>query len=116
VENNQTPFGDGGGIYHVFNLLTLDHATISGNSAAGDGGGIWNGGSLRGDHASIVNNTAGGEGGGLFNADGGRARIVDSAFIGNNAGHAGGGIANAGRLVLIDTLFADNTPDDVSQV
>jgi predicted outer membrane repeat protein len=116
VENNQAPFGDGGGIYHAFNLLTLDHATISGNSAAGDGGGIWNGGSLRGDHASILNNTAGGDGGGLFNADGGRARIVDSAFIGNSAGHTGGGIANAGHLVLIDPLFADNTPDDVSRV
>jgi hypothetical protein len=116
VEGNQAPYGDGGGIYHLFNVLTLDHATISGNSAAGDGGGIWNGGRLRADHARIRNNTAGGDGGGLFNADGGRARIVDSAFIGNSAGHTGGGIANAGHLRLIDTVFADNTPDDVSQV
>ena len=59
---------------------------------------------------------AGGDGGGLFNADGGRVRIVDSAFIGNSAGQTGGGIANAGDLILIDTLFANNTPDDVSRV
>jgi hypothetical protein len=116
VENNQAPYGNGGGIYDAFNLLTLDNATISGNSAAGDGGGIWNGGSLRGDNASIFNNTAGGDGGGLFNADNGWARIVDSAFTGNVAANTGGGIANAGRLVLINTLFANNTPDDVSHV
>jgi hypothetical protein len=117
VANNQAPYGDGGGIYHAFNLLTLDHATIKGNSAAGDGGGIRNGGRLRGDHASLINNTAAGDGGGLFNADSGRARIVDSAFIGNSAGNTGGGIANAGRLVPPrDTLFANNTPNDISRV
>jgi hypothetical protein len=116
VEGNQAPYGDGGGIYHAFNLLTLEHATINGNSAAGNGGGIWNGGVLRGDDSTITNNTAGGNGGGLFIDDGGRARIVDSAFIGNSAGQTGGGIAIAGHLRLIDTLFADNTPDDVSRV
>jgi predicted outer membrane repeat protein len=116
VEYNQAPYGAGGGIYNAFNLLTLDHATVNGNSAAGDGGGIWNGGVLFGDDSTITNNTAGGDGGGLFNAAGGRARIVDSAFTGNSAEHTGGGIANAGHLTLIDTLFADNTPDDVGQV
>jgi fibronectin-binding autotransporter adhesin len=116
VENNQAPYGDGGGIYHASRILMLNHATITGNSAAGDGGGIWNGGRLRGDDASILKNTAGGDGGGLFNADGGRARLVDSAFTGNSAGDTGGGIADAGHLVLIDTLFADNTPDDISRV
>ena len=70
----------------------------------------------RADDARILNNTAGRDGGGLYNADGARARIVDSAFIGNSAGQTGGGIANAGHLRLIDTLFADNTPDDVSRV
>jgi predicted outer membrane repeat protein len=116
LEYNQAPFGDGGGIYNAFNLLTLDHATVNGNSAAGDGGGIWNRGVLWCDDSAITNNTAAGDGGGLFNAAGGWARVVDSAFTGNSAGHTGGGIATAGRLDLIDTLFVDNTPNDVSRV
>jgi hypothetical protein len=36
--------------------------------------------------------------------------------MGNSAGGIGGGIATAGYLRLIDTLFADNTPDNVRRV
>jgi hypothetical protein len=119
VVKNQVLFGDGGGIYNAINVLSLDHVVIAGNSASGDGGGIWNGGRLRANDANILNNSAGGDGGGLFNAETGRARIVDSAFVGNSAGGKGGGIANAAnphRLKLIDTVFTDNTPNDISQV
>jgi predicted outer membrane repeat protein len=114
VEYNQAPYGDGGGIYNAFNLLTLDHATISGNSAAGDGGGIWSRGVLRCDASTVADNTAGHDGGGLFNAFGGLAVVTDSAFTGNTAGHRGGGIADHGDLILLNTSFADNTPDNVS--
>src|SRR5262249_27024302 len=115
VKGNQAPYGDGGGVYNAFNTLTLAHAHITGNSASGDGGGIWNGGVLFGDETTVANNTAGGDGGGLFNARRGLALVVEGAFTGNIAGHAGGGIATRGRLFLIDTLFANNTPDDVSR-
>jgi hypothetical protein len=45
----------------------------------------------------------------------GLALVVDSAFTGNTAGHHGGGIANKGRPLRIDTIFLDNSPDDVSE-
>src|SRR5262249_60244904 len=60
VEGNQTPYGDGGGIYHAFNGLRLEHATVNGNTAAGDGGGIWNGGVLLSNGGIIAKNAAGG--------------------------------------------------------
>jgi hypothetical protein len=53
VASNQAPYGDGGGIYNAFNVLMLGHAVVQSNSAAGDGGGIWNGGRLCGDGAVI---------------------------------------------------------------
>jgi fibronectin-binding autotransporter adhesin len=113
VSYNLAPFGDGGGIYNAFNLLTLTCANISNNRASGDGGGIWNGGILSCDDTTVANNTAGGDGGGLFNA--GLALVVDSAFTGNTAGGHGGGIATPGVLVPINLTFADNTPDNISR-
>jgi hypothetical protein len=119
-------------------LGQLDHATVRGNRAAGDGGGIWNGGRLSCTSSRAAGNTAGVAGGGLFNAPHGRARVVHSDVQGNQAtsgggmanlgrlavvrsrvarNHAaksGGGIWNRGELVLIDVVFAGNVPDDVA--
>jgi predicted outer membrane repeat protein len=114
VDRNFAPYGDGGGIYNRFNLLQLNSATIDGNISGGNGGGIWNSGVLVSQSSTISDNTASLDGGGLYNARGGLALIVDSAFTGNTAGHHGGGIANKGHLLLIDTIFSDNTPDDVA--
>jgi hypothetical protein len=114
VNDNLAPYGDGGGIYNVFNRLELDHATVDGNFAAGDGGGIWNRGILSSDSSTVSNNTSGNDGGGLFNARGGLAVIAHSVFTGNAAAHRGGGIANEGFLLVIDSIFADNTPNNIS--
>jgi hypothetical protein len=56
-----------------------------------------------------------GQGGGIWN--GGTLRVVASAITGNAAGTpdepgVGGGIYNVGRIVLAATLIADNFPDD----
>ncbi len=115
VDDNQAPFGDGGGIYHVLNLLRLNDAIIQNNSTTGDGGGIWNGGALVANDVLVAKNTADDDGGGLFNAEHGRALIVKSAFTRNSAGNLGGGIRTLGRLLPIDVLFANNTPDNISR-
>jgi predicted outer membrane repeat protein len=138
VEGNQAPHGDGGGVFNLLGSLTLDETSVSDNSAAGDGGGIWNGGMLFSNSSTLADNTAGIAGGGLFNAGhgfaivlnsdvrgnlatagGGMANlaslaVIDSTVAENVATRSGGGIWNRGRLALIDVVFADNSPDDVA--
>ncbi len=111
IDDNQAPYGAGGGIFDWLGSVVLNHATVNGNSAAMDGGGIWSGGGLFANASTLADDTAGGEGGGLFNA--GLAIFLGSDIHGNKA-MSGGGIANYGRLLLIDTIFADNYPDNVS--
>ena len=75
---------------------TAIHAsTISGNTAAGDGGGIWNTTNLLLDTASVVSsNLSGGSGGGLWhnalNPD--AANLSKVTITGNSATGPGGGI------------------------
>jgi hypothetical protein len=139
VDGNLALYGAGGGILDVRGGLTIDHSTINGNSAAVDGGGIWSGGSLLCNASTVADNTAGADGGGLFNAPRGHALVLDSEFQGNQAAF-GGGMANLGtlavvrstvaenqaaedgggifsgpRLLLLDVLFADNSPNDVAR-
>jgi hypothetical protein len=139
VAANKAPYLDGGGIFDFRGTVTLDHATISDNSAFGDGGGIWSGGSLLCNASTVADNTAGVAGGGLFNAPRGQALVLGSEFTGNQAA-VGGGLANLGklavvgstvaenqaavdgggiwsgrRLLLLDVLFADNSPNDVTR-
>jgi hypothetical protein len=139
VDGNLALYGAGGGVMAVHSGLTIAHSTITGNSAAEDGGGIWSGGSLLCHASTVADNTAGGAGGGLFNAPRGHALVLGSEFRGDQAAF-GGGLANLGtlavvqstvaenqaaedgggiwsgpRLLLIDVLFADNTPNDVAR-
>src|SRR5262249_20193755 len=87
-----------------------------------------------------ADNTAGADGGGLFNTPHGHALVLGSEFLGNQAAF-GGGLANLGtlavvgstvaenqaaldgggiwsghRLLLLDVLFADNSPNAVPRL
>jgi hypothetical protein len=119
--------GSGGGIY-IVSFADIDGATITGNHASGDGGGLFVEGAS--DAASpaiantaITNNTADGNGGGLvskfeiavrtsaitgnaaavsgggFFLLSGTAEIENSTVSGNSAGVSGGGVAR-GPLVI----------------
>jgi hypothetical protein len=139
VDGNRTRRGAGGGVMDVLGGVTIDHSTIDGNSAAVNGGGIWSGGSLLCYASTVADNTAGAAGGGLFNAPGGQALVLGGEFLSNQAA-VGGGMANLGtlavvgstvaenqaaadgggifsghRLLLLDVLFADNSPNDVAR-
>ncbi|MHC4879004.1 MAG: beta strand repeat-containing protein, partial [Planctomycetota bacterium] len=119
--------GNGGGL-HVTGAgdVDIDGGSFTGNAAAEEGGGIWNGtGTLTIDDTSgnvlIDNNTASGAGtdqggGGIFNAAGGTVDIQDnsgnSVTISNNladgAAGSGGGILNdAGGTLTIDGAIID---------
>ncbi|MEE9278265.1 MAG: hypothetical protein V3V06_07630, partial [Dehalococcoidia bacterium] len=138
---------NGGGIYNRAGTglpfftpagsLTLNGSDVSGNSANGNGGGVWNGGTLTGTDATATANTAAavgggifnsgtltltnstvsdntittvgfGRGGGIFNASGGTAAITSSTINGNSAGDEGGGIWNGGTLTLTATFVVFN--------
>ena len=104
VLNNSTatPASVGGGFEIVGNAGAtgqqqnqIHASTISGNSADGDGGGIWNTADLLLDSSSVLSgNTAGGNGGGLFhnslNPD--AATLSKVTITGNTATGDGGGV------------------------
>jgi hypothetical protein len=138
VDDNVAQNGAGGGLWVQSGPLMLAHSSVNDNSATGDGGGIWNAGVLTVLDSTGARNQAGGDGGGLFNAPRGRALVLDSEFQGDQASF-GGGMANLGalavvrstvaenqaaadgggiwsghRLLLLDVLFADNSPNDVA--
>ncbi|MCG8648662.1 MAG: hypothetical protein MI861_02455, partial [Pirellulales bacterium] len=108
--------GNGGGL-HVTGTgdVSITGGTVNGNSAALEGGGLWNGGgTMTIDGTVISGNTASGDaaddgGGGIFNNGG----IVDigQAIITNNvadgASGSGGGILNLGGTITVDNTLID---------
>ena len=99
----------GGGIYND-GTLTLNHCTLSGNSAPGEGGGIYNDGLLTLNQCTLSgNSTIGGFGGGILNDVGGILALNQCTLSGNSAGAYGGGIYNDYRAVMTNTIVGGNS-------
>lgn len=97
---SNTSLGDapgegGGGIYNaISSTLTLSNTSVVSNSALsglGNGGGIFNAGTVLVDGGEIANNRAARAGGGI-ESDAGQMTLRDSALTNNNAGINGGGL------------------------
>ncbi len=111
--------GNGGGLHITGNgSATITLGTVSSNTAAAEGGGLWNGtGTMTIDGTSIISNTASGAaadqgGGGVFNA-GGTVNILNATISFNTAHGAlgsGGGILNdaSGTVSVTDSTISDN--------
>ena len=111
--------GPGGGGIHGDNNLTIDHTSITGNTAI-VGGGYTGGG--RFTQSTISNNTATGAGiaqplgGGLYAPGSGDALTLTDCVVSNNHASAaapgvyslGGGIYEAGPLVITRTVVQGN--------
>lgn len=99
VRNNQATGGStshGAGIYSAQSNLTINGCTFDTNNAAGNGGGVYNVGSiLTIDRTTLVENSAV-NGGGVFSGSG-TVTLMNSFIRGNAATH-GGGVANVGAL------------------
>ena len=104
VRNGQVT-GDGGGIFNS-GTLNISDSIISGNSATGDGGGIFNSGTLNISDSIISGNSATGDGGGIFNS--GTATVTSSIISANQASNSGGGIFNSGTLTVTGSTIAGN--------
>ncbi len=111
--------GNGGGI-HITGpgSATITGGTVSGNVAASEGGGLWNGsGTMTVDGTMLSMNTASGAaadngGGGLFNAGG--TLVVNNATLTGNiadgtAGSGGGILNDKGTLTVTGTTLTSNT-------
>ncbi len=113
--------GNGGGVHisdaagDELSEFSIEGGTVIGNSAASEGGGLWNdvGGIMTITGVMIAGNTASGAsanqgGGGVFNNGGdvtiesGMANTVISSNVANGAAGSGGGILNDGGILLID--------------
>jgi CSLREA domain-containing protein len=90
IVDNQALGGDGGG-FSIDGPLVLKNVTISGNSAANNGGGIYldSGGTGTWNNVTITNNTADannddqGDGGGVLSATSTRPTVSNSLLAGN---------------------------------
>lgn len=90
--------------------LTITNGYVDGSDNSG--GGIYNEGMLTVMDCVITGNTAVGEGGGIYNAWEKSLTIINSAIIENTAGY-GGGIENYGEMEVINCTVAGNTGDGI---
>lgn len=94
--------------------LTLNDTTIKEGNATGEttgeGGGIYNSGTVTLTNSTVSGNTASSGGGGICND--GTVTLTNSTVSGNTAASDGGGIENFGTLTLINSTISDNTASD----
>ena len=102
---------NGGGIRSRGTLSLVD-VMVHDNSAALDGGGIYNeGGSLTLQRSEVTNNEAVNDGGGILSRE--ASLEMRGGTVAGNSALDGGGIASySGMLVLVDVQVTDNTAGD----
>lgn len=113
VANGKLSSGNGGGIYNN-GTLNVTNSTFSGNSASGtgSGGGIFNytGATLTVANSTFSGNSASYYGGGIGNF--GTVTVINSTFAGGSASWGGGGLYNGGTLNVTNSIVANNTSNN----
>lgn len=103
--------GQGGGIFNL-GTVSLTRTTVSGNSAPAIGGGIENRGRIRIIDSRISDNSTQGVGGGIESHDSGAGTAtvtLSNTPIINNEAFTGGGIYNNSVLTITGSPIHDNT-------
>jgi len=103
--------GNGGAIYND-GTLTLTHCTLSGNTVvSGSGGAIFNSGTLTLAHCTLSGNSA--NFGGAIDSGNGNSgdtlTLTHCTLSGNSAGIIGGAISSGGILTLTHSIVAGNS-------
>jgi hypothetical protein len=107
-----------GRVFNIGGTVTLSGMTVTNGETSGDGGGIFNSGTLAVTNCIISNNSAGSDGGGGINNDTGILTLTDS-IVSNNSALNGGGILNStflpnkGITTITNSIVSGNfTIDD----
>jgi hypothetical protein len=125
IANGFTTY-NGAGIYNNACNLTVSNVVLTGNTAFGGGGGIFNDGSYASVTLTVVNsiissNSAGtgASGAGIFsssqNTNNASVVISNCTIVGNESGDVGGGIANAAasggtaNFTVLNSTLIDNS-------
>jgi hypothetical protein len=129
ITNGNVPRNDprpnpGGGIFNDQGQLTIDHCTISGNSAAFGAGGIFNTGTVELVGSAVTENSGSGIGNAGFmsvtrseinrNLGGGIVNNLGTLSLTNSQirqNQSGGGIDNTGTATLTNTVVDGNVGD-----
>jgi Zn-dependent metalloprotease len=103
--------GEGGGIYNDAlrgpGIVSLNNSIVSRNQSGGDGGGIYNSGTIQISNTGINNNSAESRGGGMINH--GTATMNNVSIVGNKGAAQGGGIQTGGSMTLNNSTISGNT-------
>lgn len=103
--------GGGGIVNNEGSEVEIYRSTISGNRANFQAGGIRNAGTLTIEESTLSENSAAREGGGIFNWRQGEAQITNST-LSQNESRDGGGLFNqdsSGRIVFAHCTLTGNT-------
>lgn len=107
VELSGNRAGQGGAVYAVAAVATVEDSRLADNEA-GAGGAIYiESGNLTIARSELIANRAG-SGGGLFAGPGAMADLHAVTLSGNEAATVGGGIHAAGGLAVLNTVVRDN--------
>jgi len=103
---------DGGGMYNYNSPLTMTGGTFDGNSAGNVGGGLYHGFDTANVSGTTFTNNSAAAGGGIYN-EGGGLTLTGATFDGNSATSGdGGGLFNysaSSTVVMTSCTFTDNT-------
>src|SRR5919106_4696784 len=88
---------DAGGEYRIFDIASgvvvdISGLTIADGGVSGDGGGLYNAGTLTVQNSAITGNHAAGSGGGIYVEMSASVNLLASEVSNNSAGGGGGGI------------------------
>jgi predicted outer membrane repeat protein len=110
ITGGHSAAADGGGIYNK-GSLTLSNSTVTGNSALSNrGGGIYSAGTLSMTKDTVTGNSAQ-LGAGIF-CDTGTTTTLSNCTIANNTGtSSGGGIDSAGTLSMTNDTVTGNSAE-----
>ncbi len=113
VYTNVYADGDGGAVYNAGTITVENGATFQNNQtskAGSKGGAIYNSGTLGITNAAFSANEAPGDGGAMYVDSDGNTTITDSSFDGNNSGYLGGALSlRRGNVSIKNTAFTNNT-------
>lgn len=108
ILNNKATTGNGGGL-STGQTITINGATVRGNSAGGNGGGMY-AGIINATDVTLDSNTATGSGGGFYlPSHTCSATIKNCTFTGNRAANGGGFGSESGNLTVDNCTLTGNT-------